>query len=433
MKKTTKTIAILFAIFTMLIGTATISNAAVVNGWEQKQEGREIVWHYYQNSRMMQNQWLQTAQNGLWYYFDYDGAMVTGWGEDEVTGYYFDASGAMATGWKKLSKSVSSGPASGSSNAWYYFHSSGEMATGWQYLGNSWYFFSDGFVDGFVEGEMVYGLVEIDGEYYYFGNVDQGSMKTGFQTVTTAASNYGPGSSSTTSKTYFFESDGTMRQAGWAKEGSYWYYFEEDGLMATGRVTIDGKNFYLDTSTGRMQTGWVLVKASQANSPTASTGSYYQFYNDDGTLKTGWLSTGGKWYYLAKEDDIASGKAMEGKELGEMAVGLMKDIDNGSGTFYFTSSGSLVQNNWQTIGSDRFYFGGDGKMYKGKAADDLLLATISSRVYAFDQDGVMLKNTTIYKVANKWTTVAPTAVGNHDSYVLSSSSGIGSARAYTVK
>ncbi|NLZ80612.1 MAG: hypothetical protein GX913_02215 [Clostridiales bacterium] len=424
MKKTTKTMTILFAVFTMLIGTATISNAAVANGWEQKQEGREIVWHYYQNSRMMQNQWLNTAQNGLWYYFDYDGAMETGWGEDEVTGYYFDASGAMATGWKKLSKSVSSGPASGSSNAWYYFHSSGEMATGWQYLGNSWYFFSDGFVDGFVEGEMVYGLVEIDGENYYFGNVDQGSMKTGFQTVTTSTTVNRPGGSSTTNKTYFFESDGTMRQAGWAKEGSYWYYFTEDGLMATGNINIDSNDFYLDPTTGRMQTGWVLVKASQANSPTASTGSFYQFYNDDGTLKTGWLNTGGKWYYLAKEKDINNGKGMEGKALGEMAVGLVENIDDG-GTFYFTTSGSLVQNNWQTISGIRYYFGSGGKMYKSDVANEVLVASISSRDYAFDQDGVMLKGTSIYYQSGKWTKTAPS--GSYKTADVNNSGVVGKA------
>lgn len=427
MKKTTKTIAILFAMFTMLIGTATISNAAVVNGWEQSQEGREIVWRYYQNSKMMQNQWLQVSQTGLWYYFDYEGVMVTGWGEDEVTGYYFDSSGAMATGWKKLSKTTSSGPASGSSNAWYYFHSSGEMATGWQYLGNTWYYFSDGFIDGFGEGEMVYGLVDIDGEYYYFGSVDQGAMKTGFQTVTTSTTVSRPGGSSTSNKTYFFESNGTMRRDGWAKEGSYWYYFEDDGLMATGSVTIDGKNFYLDPSTGRMQTGWVLVKASQANSPTASTGSFYQFYNDDGTLRTGWVYTGGKWYYLATEKDIASSGGMSGKTLGEMAVGLVSNIDNGSGTFYFTTSGSLVQNNWQTIDGNRYYFGGDGKRYEATGVNDVLVQTISSRQYAFDQNGIMLKSRDIYQVGSNWSLTKPSS-GTYKVATISSSGIVGTAK-----
>ncbi len=434
MKKTTKTIAILFAMFTLLIGTATISNAAVVNGWEQIQSGRDIVWRYYQNGRMMQGQWLQTSQNGLWYYMDYDGAMVTGWGEDEVAGYYFDASGAMTTGWKKLTKSASSnGPAAGSSNAWYYFSPSGEMVTGWKYLGNAWYYFSDGFIDGFAEGEMVHGLVEIDAEYYYFGTVDQGSMKTGFQTVSTSSTSYGPGSSSTTSKTYFFEADGTRREAGWAKEGSYWYYFNDEGLMETGALELynngEKEYFYLDPSTGRMQTGWVLVKAAEVNSPTGSTGSFYQYYNDNGTLKTGWLNTGGKWYYLATQKDIdTTGGSLYGKRIGEMAVGLVEDIDGGD--LYFTSSGSLVQGNWQTIDGNRYYFGSNGKMYKGTAADDLLQTTISSKVFAFDQNGVMLKNTTIYKVNSKWTVTTPTTSGTYDSYVLSSSSGVGTARKF---
>ncbi len=42
--------------------------------------------------------------NGIWYRFDKDGYMITGWYQDANTGrwHYLDASGAMVTGERKI-------------------------------------------------------------------------------------------------------------------------------------------------------------------------------------------------------------------------------------------------------------------------------------------------------------------------------------------
>lgn len=58
----------------------------------------------------MKNRW--GLSDGLWYYFDGEGAMLTGWYFDLIyqKWFYFDATGAMATGWREID------------GKWYYFN-----------------------------------------------------------------------------------------------------------------------------------------------------------------------------------------------------------------------------------------------------------------------------------------------------------------------
>ena len=82
--------------------------------------------------------------------------MVTGWHSEmennEKVWYYFDSNGVMITGWKEIGSS------------WYYFASSGKMATSsWQKdsKGRYSYLKSNGVA-------CVSEFYKIDGKYYYF-------------------------------------------------------------------------------------------------------------------------------------------------------------------------------------------------------------------------------------------------------------------------
>lgn len=57
-----------------------------------------------------------TKSNGLWYYYDNNGAMRTGWIKDSGIWYYLNADGTMRTGWLNDTK------------AWYYLNTDGSMA-----------------------------------------------------------------------------------------------------------------------------------------------------------------------------------------------------------------------------------------------------------------------------------------------------------------
>ena len=53
-------------------------------------------------------------------------------------------------------------------------------------------------------------------------------------------------------------------RTGWQKLGDVWYYLGDrnDGSMKTGWYVIDGKKYYFDQSSGIMQTGWKQIEGA---------------------------------------------------------------------------------------------------------------------------------------------------------------------------
>ncbi|COG85604.1 choline binding protein Cbp2 [Streptococcus pneumoniae] len=90
--------------------------------------------------------WKQ--ENGMWYFYNTDGAMVTGWIQYNGSWYYLNRNGSMATGWAKVNGS------------WYYLNRNGSMATGWAKVNGSWYYLNR-------NGAMATGWVK-DGDTRYY-------------------------------------------------------------------------------------------------------------------------------------------------------------------------------------------------------------------------------------------------------------------------
>ena len=74
------------------------------------------VWYYFDDEGWMKTGWVK---DGKWYYLSESGSMMTGWAQINNTWYHLNDSGAMDTGWSKVS------------GKWYYLDSSGAMQTGW--------------------------------------------------------------------------------------------------------------------------------------------------------------------------------------------------------------------------------------------------------------------------------------------------------------
>ena len=153
-------------------------------------------WYCHRDGSYTKDDW--EAINGVWYYFDQSGWMVTGWLKKPEGWYYLNPStGAMATGWASIN------------GKWYFFNSAGRMVTGWLSRSSGWYYLSD-------SGAMVTGWLKKPEGWYYL-NPSTGAMATGWANVN--------------GKWYFLNSAGRM-VTGWLKIGSTWYYLNPSGERA---------------------------------------------------------------------------------------------------------------------------------------------------------------------------------------------------------
>ena len=185
---------------------------------------------------------------------------------------------------------------------------------------------------------------------------------------------------------YFNESDKAMK-TGWHhddKDG-YWYYLNlSDGKMVTGWQAIDGKeyffqpvrdmgNYYFNNEQerwlysvnskvpyGAMYVNTTTPDGSKVDNTGAKviTETTPQIVNDNSssvtnTVKDGWVSENGKWYYY---------------ESGILAKN--KWLNLGGKWYYVLSDGVMVSNTWKELDGKSYYFGSDGAMYVNTTTPD---------------------------------------------------------------
>lgn len=137
-----------------------------VKNWYRSAAGN---WYYFNQYGYAQTGWYQSPA-GNWYYFDPTNAWAErGWFWSGYNWYYFDPTNAWALkGFQYLNGN------------WYYFDPTNAwMVHGWQYIDGHWYYFNQ-------SGQMLAGLVRIDGRLYYLNPYHDGSygaMLTGQQTI----------------------------------------------------------------------------------------------------------------------------------------------------------------------------------------------------------------------------------------------------------
>lgn len=259
-------------------------------------------WYYFtENGKAATDSWKKI--NNKWYHFNTEGAMETGWIDDNM--YYGGSDGAALIGWHKLyppeGEEEDSDPFE-DDKRWYYFNSSGKkfvpelsggteygekridgnyycfnsngaMQTGWVYMGDSveeastiedyrFYNSSGKAVTGWYSAEPPRSIKGYDNDVEWFYFSKSGVPK------------FGPAQGSATTKdflrinnkTYLFNEKGTP-VSGLQKvyvneaEGEYtaYYFNEEDCAVESGKMTIeegDGTRtqFYF-ASTGKGYTG----------------------------------------------------------------------------------------------------------------------------------------------------------------------------------
>ena len=326
-----------------------INNNVQFGNWQQN--GSQWMFVYY-NGVYAKNCWEKI--DGLWYYFDGNGIMQTGWLNLNGTCYYLNANGIMQTGWLKQD------------GIWYYFTTSGARVSNcWYWVGQQCYYFDK---DGKMAADTWIG------DYYVntSGAWIPGMEKAVDKWIRTSG------------HWWYRHADGSYTKLNWEQIGNQWYYFDKDGWMVTGWLKLSDTWYYMNSSGARVSDSWQWV------------GQQCYYFDKDGRMAANtWIED----YYVN-----ANGAWIPGKE---------KPVDkwiNTSGRWwYHHADGSYTKSNWEQIGNQWYYFDKDGWMVTGwlKLSDTWYYMNtngtrvsncwtwVGNRCYYFDQDGKMAADTWI--------------------------------------
>jgi len=152
-------------------------NKKPANGnWKQEADGR---WWYQFNGNAQtypKNSWECIPSNGrnIWYYFDGEGYIRTGWINDSKGNWRFlNADGSMAANtWYY------------DGTNWFYLNEQGIMQTGWFFVDNNWFYLNPA-SDG-TKGAMMTGWLFVDNNWFYLNPISdgtKGAMKIGHQVI----------------------------------------------------------------------------------------------------------------------------------------------------------------------------------------------------------------------------------------------------------
>lgn len=181
---------------------------------------------------------------------------------------------------------------------------------------------------------------------------------------------------------YYADSNGRMISGnGWKQIGTAWYWLQAGGALTTGWINTGGNWYYLDPNTGAMRTGWYRDGATwyYSNGSGAmqsggwiNLGGTWYYLSGSGAMYTGWLNQGGSWYYL------------DGNS-GAMHTGWYQV--NGS-WYYSDGSGKVEAGRWMNQGETWYYLSGSGAAFTG-------WQKIGNTWYYFYDDCRMAANTWI--------------------------------------
>ena len=203
---------------------------------------------------------------------------------------------------------------------------------------------------------------KIDGKMYYFD--DDGEMVVGWQYLEIPGTGY---------RDDLFDNRPVFEIGLQYK----WYYFDQDGVLQefVGWQQLEVKDsLTVGKKHGEGFEGPEVLKLA----------NYY--FNEDHSLKTGWLYDQSNWYYLAKTGHL--GKAYLG---GERRAGWINDD---STWYYLDPTTGIMQTGWQYLGNKWYYLRSSGAMATSWIKD-------GSTWYYLDQSNGDMKTGWAY-VGNKW-------------------------------
>ena len=207
----------------------------------------------------------------------------------------------------------------------------------------------------------------IDGKTYYFDHVS-GEMVVGWQYIPfpSKGSTIGPYPNGLR-----LESMPMPR----------WYYFNQDGVLQefVGKQVLEAKTA---TNTNKHH-------GEQYDSPAEKRTYYFEDQRSYHTLKTGWISDEGHWYYL--QEDGSFDARIDSLTVGELVRGWTND---NSTWYYLDPTTAAMQTGWKQVGNKWYYLRSSGSMATGWYQDG------STWYYLNESNGDM--KTGWFQVNGKW-------------------------------
>ena len=162
---------------------------------------------------------------------------------------------------------------------------------------------------------------------------------------------------------------------GWRKIGSDWQYYHTNGKFHTGWFFDQSvQKYYYFNNVGSMLTGWIKP-------------DHRWFYlNGGGDMAVGWKQINGKWFFLKESGEMATGwikpdgKYYYLKENGEMAIGWIQP----NAYWYYLRENGEMATGWLEEGGRTFYLSESGAMLTGTHV-------IDGVTYTFDIYGALQK------------------------------------------
>ncbi len=277
---------------------------------------------------------LNYGDNGTWFYFQTNGQAVKA-DEDNyvrrtINGYryYFDENGAMVTGWAAVGDQEE-GDATGISTLKYFGGADeGQMATGWRYLyddpedseddsydfsfsvatnsewdggdgDGAWYYFDNSGVPAYLNSNaatLSEATTSINGQRYFFdeyGQMQSGLLGIGLPDGTVVSAYFGADDSDGAMKrerqtnvydddgergTYYFNGSGENRGAGYSGERNGYLYY--NGKLVEAE---DGEDFQVFEVDGQLYLVNEAGRVQDSDRTYRVNGEYYYEY-EDGTI-----------------------------------------------------------------------------------------------------------------------------------------------------
>lgn len=296
------------------------------------------------------------------YIFDEKGIMSIGLAPYDGHVYYCDENGIVQYGDDKKTPVLI--------NGYYYCISpKGYVSCGWQTSNGLRYYYD------YETGQPVFGWLDFKGNTYYIDK-DKGKY-IGLQYIGIYPFRFSEKGILATGLQYFeeenvtsyFYKDGKRAVNEIVSIENNNYYFDENGYMKTGWVTFNNAKYYFNEE-GKMLFGintidgkkYLFDKTGKLCVGLTNYNDALYFFDKDGVMQTGWQTFRGKTYYF----DTKTGKAYKGWQTIQSSKYYFKDdfsIATGKfviddNTYYFGSDGKM-RTGWQTIKDKKYYFSTD--------------------------------------------------------------------------